>query len=157
FTGDDHDLGQVYHNAAPDSIFGPTLPKDIFAPGLLNGNQNPQLVARKHVYNGWNVTPQPVVGFAWSPQFSNGILSKIAGKDQTVIHGGFSLRRFTEPYQYFWDNASDFGAFFSQFFSLSPDTSGRVGTFTPGSLTLGNPLPAYAFSPTAYQPVANAS
>jgi hypothetical protein len=157
FTGDDHDLGVAYHNAAPDSIFGPTAAGDLFKPGVLNGNQNPQPVARPHVYDAWKVSPQPILGFAWSPQFDQGILGKILGKDSTVIRGGFALRKFTEPYQYFWDAASDFGSFFYQSFSLNPDTSGRVGTYTPGSLALGNALPPFGFSPTSYQPVANES
>ena len=64
------------------------------------------------------------------------------GGNSTVIRAGFGLRNFTEPYQFFWDEASDYGSFFYQFFNLTANTSGQPGTFAPGSLSLGNTLPA---------------
>ena len=41
--------------------------------------------------------------------------------------------------------------------TLSPDTTGAVGTFQPGSLTLGQPLPPYALFPTTWAPTLPAS
>ncbi len=71
-----------------------------------------------------------------------------------MIRAGFSLRRFTEPYQYFWDNASDYGSFFYQNFNLNASNTSAAGTFAPGSLSLGNTLPAYQLSPIAFEKVA---
>src|SRR5215510_6304878 len=98
---------------------------------------NPLLTARNHAYSPWNVSPQPSVGFAWNPHVEDGVWGKLLGGDKTVIRGGFNLRHFTEPYQYYWDNASDFGAFEYQDFYLNANNTGQQGTFAPGSLALG--------------------
>jgi len=68
---------------------------------VLTQNPNP--------YNAWNVAPQPAFGFAWNPK-SRGSL---------VVRGGFSLRKFTEPQQYVWNQASDYGSFYYQSFFLN--------------------------------------
>lgn len=161
FTGANHDLTSAYHNADTSSLYGPSGVGNLFKPGTLTGNMNPTLEARPRPYQNWNKSPQPAIGFAWNPQFSSGLLHKLAG-DGTVIRGGFSLRNFTVPYQYFWDNASDYGSFFYQFYSLNPttcsnpndNTSCQQGFYNPGSLSLGNSLPPFLLEPTAYQPVA---
>lgn len=147
FTGDNHDLTSAYHSASPSAIYGPSGVGNLFNPGSLNGDMNPQLVARSHAYDPWNVSPQPALGFAWNPHIANSVF----GDDKTVIRGGFALRRFTEPYQYFWDNASDYGAFFYQNFYLNANNTGQAGTFSPGTLSLGNALPAYGLSPVTYE------
>ncbi len=154
FTGANHDLTSAYHNADTSALYGPSGVGNLFKPGTLTGNMDPALVARPRPYQNWNKSPQPAIGFAWNPQFSSGLLGKIAGHDGTVIRGGFSLRNFTVPYQYFWDNASDYGSFFYQFYSLTPTTTGTTGTYTPGSLSLGDPLPPFLLEPAAYQPSA---
>jgi hypothetical protein len=71
-----------------------------------------------------------------------------------VIRGGFALRRFTEPYQYFWDAATDYGSFYYQFFFLNANNTGQGGTFAPGSLSLGDSLPPFGLSPQSDQTVA---
>ncbi len=81
-------------------------------------------------------------------------MKSILGGDGTVIRGGFALRRFTEPYQYFWDEATDYGSFYYQFFFLNANNTGQAGTFAPGSLSLGDTLPGFGLSPQAYQTVA---
>jgi hypothetical protein len=154
FTGANHDLTSAYHNADTASLYGPSGVGNLFQPGTLTGNMDPALVARPRPYQNWNKSPQPAIGFSWNPQFSSGLLSKLTGHDGTVIRGGFSLRDFTVPYQYFWDNASDYGSFFYQFYSLTPTTTGTTGTYTPGSLSLGDSLPPFLLEPTAYQPTA---
>ncbi len=151
FTGDDYDLTGAYHGATPADVYGPSGVGNLFNPGSLKGTMNPQLTARAHQYNGWNVSPQPAVGFAWNPQMTNGILGKFTGGGKTVIRGGFSLRRFTEPQQYFWNNASDYGSFFFQNFFLNPNSSGTSGTFFPGTLSLGQTLPPFGYAPASYQ------
>ncbi len=151
FTGDDHDLTGAYHSATTSAIYGPSGVGNLFNPGSLKGDLNPMLTARVHQYNAWDVSPQPAIGIAWNPQSSGGLLGKLTGGGKTVIRGGFSMRRFTEPQQYFWDNASDYGSFFFQNFFLNSNTTGTPGTFFPGTLSLGQPLPPYGFSPATYQ------
>jgi hypothetical protein len=154
FTGDDHDLTGAYHNATPSDIYGPSGVGNLFQPGSLNGNMNPVLAARAHAYSGWNVSPQPMAGFAWRPDYKTGLLGKLAG-DHTVIRGGFSMRRFTDSTQYVWNMATDFGALYFQDFYLNPYGPGSSGTFVPGSLSLGDKLPTYGYSPAStYQTVA---
>jgi hypothetical protein len=157
FTGAQHDLNGVYHNADESSIYGPSGIGNLFNPGVLVGNMNPSIDARPNPYNAWNVSPQPSIGIAWSPSAKEGLLNKIMGNSDTVIRAGFSLRNFTVPYQYFWNNASDYGSFFYQFGTLTPNNTGQPGTYAPGSLFLGQALPPAAFLPATYQRVAQQS
>jgi len=155
FTTATHDVSSAYHNATEANLYGPTATSDLFKPGTLNGVQNPVLALNPHPYNSWYVSPQPQVGLAWNPRMGeDSFLGKLMGGNGTVIRAGFGLRNFTEPYQFFWDEASNYGSFFYQFFNLTANTSGQPGTFTPGSLSLGNTLPPFALSPAAYQAIA---
>jgi len=150
FTGDNHDLTNEYSGALPAAIYGPTPVGQLFAPGALGGDTNPQLVARSHQYNPWNVSPQPSIGIAWSPGSRDGVAGKLTGGGKTVIRAGYSLRRFTEPQQYFWNQATNYGSFYYQNFNLYSNGTGTTGSFTPGSLSLGQPLPPFAYNPAAY-------
>jgi hypothetical protein len=167
FTFDNHDLTGAYHNALPDSLYGPTAQGQLFQPGALNGNPNPVLSANAHAYSSWFKAPQPAFGFAYNPRVDSGVWHKIlggAGGDGTVIRAGFGLRNFTEPYQFYWDAASDQGAFFYQSFAAQAGTTGKPGTYTPGSVSLGSNGPVvtaggaaftnYAVSPANYQATA---
>jgi hypothetical protein len=155
FTGDNHDLTSAYHSADAAAIYGPSGVGNLFKPGTLTGDPNPQYVASSHQYKPWNVTPQPTIGLAWNPAYSEGFLGKLFHGGSTVIRAGFDIKRFTEPYQYFWNNASNHGLAFFQSFSLQAANGGGTGTFAPGSMTLAanqQPLPDTSFlkSPSAY-------
>jgi hypothetical protein len=156
FTGAQHDLTGFYHSASTAAIYGPSGINNLFNPGSLEGDLNPEITANGRPYNPWKVTPQPAFGFAWNPKVAEGSpFHALLGGDSTVIRGGFALRRFTEPYQYFWDAATDYGSFYYQYFYLNPNNTGATGTFAPGSLSLGGgSLPAYGLSPTSYQAIA---
>lgn len=159
FTGDARDLNRAYHNADESSIYGPSGIGNLFMPGTLTGNQNPTLEERKHVYDGWAFW-QPNLGVAWVPRFDSGFLGKITGNDDLVIRASASLRSFTVPYQYFWNNASNYGSFFYQFGNLTPTCAAApcaAGTYVPGSVSLGQAFPPYLLSPASYSAVANAS
>jgi Carboxypeptidase regulatory-like domain len=151
FTGDNHDLTGAYHSVSPAGIYGPSGIGNLFRPGSLQGDMSPQITTQPHAYSPWNVAPQPAFGFAWNPKAGEGALGRLLGDGKMVIRGGFNLRRFTEPYQYFWDNASDYAAFFYQSFYLNANNTGQTGTFAPGSLSLGDTLPAYGLAPATYQ------
>jgi Carboxypeptidase regulatory-like domain len=153
FTGAQHDLTGLYHSASVSSIYGPSGVGNLFNPGSLQGDQNPALTASPRPYNPWKVTPQPAFGFVWNPK-AEGAFKSLLGGDSTVIRGGFGLRRFTEPYQYFWDYATDYGSFYYQYFYLNANNTGQSGTFAPGSLSLGNSTPGFGLSPTSYQATA---
>ena len=163
FTGPNHDKTGFYHNADPAAVFGPSGINNLFNPGSLNGDQNPTIAARPSPYHGWYLAPQPSFGLAWSPHFENGGLAKLFPADRTVIRAGISLKKFTEPEQYFWNQASDGGAFYYQFFNLYSNNNSGTSNFAPGSFILNTPflfnnsqpfaLPtgkSYALSPQAY-------
>jgi len=151
FTWADRDLTNLYHSAPLPDIFGPSGLWNVFHPGSLGGNMDPQLVQNSQPYNNWFVSPQPEVGIAWNPH------NRLLGGDKTVIRAGFSFRKFTEPQQYVWNQASDYGSFYYQGFFLNPNNTGQVGSFSPGSLALGSTLPPYGFSPQSFQRVESQS
>jgi hypothetical protein len=154
FTSADRDLTNFYHNSSPADIFGPSGVNNLFKPGTLTGTNDPQIAQNSKPYNDWNVSPQPAIGIAWNPQRDSGWLGKLVGGDKTVIRAGFSLRNFTEPQQYVWNQASDYGSFYYQNFSLNPNkalaSSNTPGFFSDGSLSLGDSLPAFHYAPEAY-------
>src|SRR5271165_849922 len=163
FTGADRDKTGFYHNADPAAVFGPSGVNNLFNPGSLLGDMNPQIAVRPSAYNSWNVAPQPAVGIAWNPHGGDGWLGKLLGGDRTVIRAGISLKKFTEPQQYFWNQASDGGAFYYQSFNLFSNNNGGTSNFSPGTFALDTPflfnnnspfqLPAgksYALAPQTY-------
>jgi hypothetical protein len=163
FTGPDHDLTGFYHNADQAAVFGPSGVNNLFNPGSLNGDMNPQIAVRPAPYQSWHKSPQPAIGIAWNPHGGGGWAEKLLGGDRTVIRAGMSLKKFTEPQQYFWNQASDGGAFYYQFFNLFSNNNTGTSNFTPGSFILNTPflsgssspfqLPAgksYALSPQTY-------
>ncbi len=145
------DLTGFYHSADEDSIYGPTAVGDLFDPGSLKGNLNPSISVHTEPYAPFRETPQPAFGFAWNPRAASGALKSLLGENRTVIRGGYALRRFSQAYQYFWDYATDYGQFYYQQFNLIANTTGQPGTFAPGSLSIGNTLPAPILSPPGYQ------
>lgn len=156
FTGDDFDRNHQYQSATPDGMFGPSGVNNLFKPGVLSTNAadlNPQYISRSHQYNPWNVSPQPTIGIAWNPNYSEGLLGKFFGGGKTVIRAGFQLRRFTEPQQYVWNDMSNHGFGYYQNYSLQAVSGGGTGTFAPGSLALGDPLPPFLFTPPSYSPI----
>jgi len=167
FTGDNHDLTGAYHNLAPSAVYGPTPVGALFQPGNLGGNNYPEFTLNPHAYAPWHKTPQPQVGIAWNPRVDSGILGKLFGGSDTVIRSGVSLKRFTEPYQSYWNFASDYGSFFynNSFYTTGSPTWG-AGYFNPGSLTLNSAIANYpstvisnhfSTSPSTYQTSASES
>ncbi|HEY6336959.1 MAG TPA: TonB-dependent receptor [Candidatus Sulfotelmatobacter sp.] len=146
FTSADKDLSNLYHSVSTANVWGPSGVGNLFHPGSLNGVSNPVISQISQTYNNWNIAPQPAIGFAWNPSRGDGLLGKMMGGDKTVIRAGFSLRNITEPQQYVWNQASDYGSFYYQGFALNGNGSGGPGTFSPGTLSLAN------FDPTATDP-----
>jgi len=151
FVVDPHDIKSAYHNALISSITGPTAPGDLFKPGTLAGNPNPDFALNPRPFHGFYKTPQPQFALNWNPQPDKGTgLAKILGNGGTAIRASFGLRNFTQPYQFYWDAASDQALLYYQTFALTANTTGAPGTFTPGSLSYGDSLPPYAFNPVTF-------
>ena len=161
FVSPSKDLTVGYHSADNVGIWGPSGVGNIFNPGVLTSDPNginPQYRARPSAYNGWYKTPQPQLGIAWNPNKTDGVMGKLFGGNSTVIRAGFGLRRMTEPYQFFWNSASNEGYAFYQGFRLSPQVPGSTlpatGGYYAGSYALGDAQPAPFFvSPPTYQSV----
>jgi hypothetical protein len=161
FTSPSKDLTVGYHSADNVGIWGPSGVGNIFNPGSLTSDPNglnPQYRTRTSVYNGWYVSPQPQLGLSWNPSKSEGFMGKLFGNNSTVVRAGFGLRRMTEPYQFFWNSASNEGYAFYQAFNLRPQVPGSTlpptGGFNAGSYALGGAQPAPFFvSPPTYQEV----
>jgi hypothetical protein len=151
FTAASYDKNGAYHNADLSSIYGPSGIGNLFKPGTLTGNMNPTLDERPRPYNNWYFTPQPSLGIAWTPSAKEGFLAKLLGGDDTVIRTSFSLRNFTVPYQYFWNNATNYGGFYYQFYTAEARNIPGAGSFAPGSKALGDPYPAMALNPEKYE------
>ena len=106
----------------PEDIYGPTAVGDLFNPGpqSLTGTFDPVFVAREASYGGWNVTPQPSAGIAWTPRSDGIFIERMLGGDKSVLRGSYSFRRFTMPQQFMWDYGSSFGRAFYQEFMQVP-------------------------------------
>lgn len=156
FTGDDHDLNGIYYSPTGPGLWGPSGLNNLFNPGSLPGDPNPAYIARSHAYSPWNVSPQPNLGIAWSPQFTEGILGKLTGGGKTVFRAGYSLRRYTEQYQSFWQYASNFGSFFYQNYQTQGNSSPGPGLYQAGTVHydqyVNNPssIPPFLVTPTSY-------
>jgi Carboxypeptidase regulatory-like domain len=157
FYGDNHDVSGYY--SSPPSLgdlWGPTPVGVINSPGNLGGVQNPVFVARHHAYNSQLNNPSPAIAIAWNPKADGGMFGKLLG-NSAVIRAGYSLRHYAEGAQNYWAFASNSGQFFFQQGRLSPSTQGGTGTFQPGSLIFGSPLPDYLLTPATYSTTVPAS
>ena len=106
-------------------LYGPSTA--LFQPGALNGNLDPQLQLRPQPYKGDYKQPAPNLGFAWNPDFQDGILGKIAGGGNLVIRGGFAVSHYDEGWIP-WENVAT-GSISNQSVSLNP------GQFPAGSIS----------------------
>jgi hypothetical protein len=142
FTGDDHDLNGVYYSPDQAGIYGVSGFNNLFNPGSELGNASDlSYIRRVHAYSPWNVSPQPNLGFAWSPQYTEGLLGKLTGGGKTVLRGGYSLRRYTTQYQTFYNFASG-GQFYYQNYQIQGATPGTTttGYFPAGSVSFSEYL-----------------
>ncbi|HKQ74879.1 MAG TPA: hypothetical protein VJ810_14390, partial [Blastocatellia bacterium] len=84
----------VFANAPIESLYGVSGVGNIFKPGVLTGKpvtyfkQEIDQAPYSTAYNNY----APSLGFAWSPNFREGILAKVFGNGgQSVFRGGYSI------------------------------------------------------------------
>lgn len=128
------------------NLLGPS--SRLFAPGELNGIQDPVIkrgmYAAKTDWSNW----APKVGFAYTPRFENGLVAAIFGKgEETVFRGGYDITYFDEGTNMFASTAGN-NPGQTQSMLIQPGTS-----FTAGSLTLQSPLPPFVAAPASYRDV----
>lgn len=141
FTGAVYNTNNLWTSPTLADLYGPSTA--LFQPGVLNGNPNPSINLRPNPYNSDFKQPNPNIGFAWNPVFDHGFLQKLAGGSNLVIRGGYGIGHFDEGWVPL-ENSTLFGnpgGTQSQF--LQP------GQFTPGTLSLGQPLTLNTF-PTSF-------
>lgn len=156
FTGDDHDLNSLYYSPTQAGLWGPSGLNNLFNPGVLSGDPNPAYIARSHAYAPWNLSPQPNLGIAWSPQITDGFLGKLLGGGKTVFRAGYALRRYTEQYQSFWQYASNNGSFFYQNYQTQGASFSALGDYQAGTVHFDqyinnkSSIPPFLVTPTSY-------
>jgi len=97
-----HDVKEI--TAVPDlaSLFGPS--KGLFSPGVLSGNNNPQVTVGAPAYKTDWLTLAPNAGFAWNPSFKDGFLGKVFGDSKSVVRGSYGLVVYDEGTQFYAQN-----------------------------------------------------
>jgi hypothetical protein len=153
-----HDVKKI--TAVPDlaSLFGPS--KGLFSPGVLSGNNNPQVTVGAPAYKTDWLTLAPNFGFAWNPNFTKGFLGKLFGGSKTVLRGAYSLNVYDEGTQFYAQNLGTNAGKTIAATALVPGQSGQtnlprfytLSNIVANSLTVSN----FAFtSSTDYKPVIN--
>jgi hypothetical protein len=87
-------LNDVYAQTSFNELFGVSGPGNLFKPGTLTGQvpQYTQFQAGSKTFNTDYSNLAPSLGFAWSPNWKSGLLSRIFGDSgQTVLRGGYSV------------------------------------------------------------------
>jgi len=94
----------VYTRTTPEGVFGVSGFGNLFKPGVYEGAHTqffllqPKEKAFKNSYKNF----APSVGFAWSPSWKDGVLSRIfSSNGQTVLRGGFSIAYVREGFDAF--------------------------------------------------------
>lgn len=136
FTGPLTNTNNYFTSPTYADLLGPS--SALFQPGQLTGNTNPQITLRPQPYSGNYGRPAPRLGFAWNPDFENGLLGKLAGGNKTVIRGGYAINYYDEgtiP----WESAAAGGLANENFFY---DQGSGPGLFAPGSISFDPTNPA---------------
>jgi Carboxypeptidase regulatory-like domain len=157
FQGDVFNTNDIYTSPTLLDIFGPSgsapgggdNSPNLFNPGSLQGIANPNIHQRSHAYSRDYINPGPHLGIAWNPSFQNGLLGRAFGDRKTVFRGGYSISYFSEGMLNFTNNAGN-NPGLRQTGNLVPGVD-----FEAGTLSLGDPLPAFNLSPSSFgSPVA---
>jgi hypothetical protein len=160
FQGDNENTNGIYTSPNVIDLFGPSgaLPgtnqvtPNLFSPGTLLGPGTPSIYQRSTAYNSDYINPAPHLGLAWNPSFKNGVLGSLFGDHKTVFRAGYSINYYSEGLLNFTDEAGN-NPGLRQNATITPGVD-----FTPGSLSVSDPLPNPRFFPSSFSfplPLAN--
>jgi hypothetical protein len=142
FTGPLINTNDYFTGPTYAALLGPS--SALFQPGTLNGDTNPQITLRPQPYSGNYKQAAPRLGFAWNPDFEDGILGKLFGGTKTVVRGGYAINYYDEG-MIPWENVAT-GGLANESFFCNQDTTCGSGTgqfaFAPGSLSFSPTSPA---------------
>jgi hypothetical protein len=127
----------VYSSPDLVDMFGPSTA--LFQPGALNGTMNPQVYLKPRPYTADYKNFAPNAGVAWNPEKPGGFLGALLGK--AVYRANFGVNYYDEGLINFQTFAGN-GPGLTQSLTLP--------AFTPGTLSLRSPLPAYLRSPESF-------
>ena len=148
FQGDVFNTNDIYTSPTLQDLFGPSggsgNSPNLFNPGSLGGIANPAINQRSHAYKRDWVNPAPHLGLAWNPSFQQGWLGRVFGDRKTVFRGGYSISYYAEGLLNFTNNAGN-NPGLRQTGNLVPGVD-----FAPGTLQLGEPLPAFKLFPASF-------
>ncbi len=148
FQGDTFNTNDIYTSPTLEDLYGPSggagNSPNLFNPGSLQGIANPNIYQRSHAYRRDYVNPAPTIGVAWNPSFQKGLLGRLVGDRKTVFRGGYSVSYYSEGLLNFTNNAGN-NPGLRQSGNLVPGVD-----FAPGSLLLGDPLPAFKLFPAGF-------
>lgn len=142
FSGAIHNTNDTYTGPTYADLLGPS--KQLFQPGTLDGDLNPQIILRPHPYSADLEQPAPNFGFAWNPaQIDHGNL---------VVRGGASITHYDEDWSMFEQvtEYSNPGDYQDAYLSAGPTTNTPAGEFPAGSLSLGGTIPALNTFPQSF-------
>lgn len=148
----------VYTRTGPDGVFGVSGFGNLFKPGVYQGANTvyrmlePGEKAYKNSYKDF----APSLGFAWTPNFKSGLLSRFFGDSgRTVLRGGYSIAYVREGFSPF---NSIFGSNEGVTVATSASPANNPAEFgAPGSRLLRDgaypflPVPSPVFPLTARQ------
>jgi len=144
FSGAIYNTNNFNANPTISALYGPST--QLFQPGQLNGDLNPQINLRPTPYSGDYKQPAPNIGFAWNPTWTDGFLGKLAGGGNLVIRGGARVSHYDEGWVTF-EQATIFGnPGAQQTVFLNPGFA--TGQYTPGSLSLADTITPNGLPPT---------
>jgi Carboxypeptidase regulatory-like domain len=153
-----HDVKKI--TAVPDqaSLFGPSV--SLFTPGVLSGNNNPQVKVGEPAYSTDWLTLAPNFGFAWNPEATKGFLGKLLGGSKTVVRGAYAMVVYDEGTQFYAQNLGTNAGKTISATTLVPGLAGQTNLprFYSLSQIVANPLTVnnFAFpSGTEYKTVIN--
>jgi hypothetical protein len=141
----------VYTRPGFDQLFGESGPGNLFNPGTQFGNPSPtpfvQVTPGTELYNRDENNFAPSLGFAWTPQFKDGLLGRMLGEGKTVLRGGYSISYNRESI-----------SFLSQLIGANPGPVIGLGlnagaNFDPGSLLFRDGLPEVEVPPPPTYPI----
>lgn len=149
FSGAIHNTNDTYTNPTYADLLGPS--KELFHPGTIDGDTNPQVALRPSPYNADLREPAPNFGFAWNPSFDSGWLGKLAGGSKLVVRGGGGITWYDEGWTTF-EQATEYsnpGDTQVAYLEPGPPTNTPAGLFAAGSVSLGT-TPTLNVSPTSF-------
>src|SRR5262245_48622671 len=142
---------QVYTRTGFEGVFGVSGEGNLFKPGVYGGKptQFRLLEEGEKAFRTRHKDFAPSLGFAWSPNFKNGMLAKVFGNgDRTVIRGGYSIAYTREGFASFTDMfGSNNGPTVS--LTVSPSATPAIFPLTNQGVLFRNPASWPALTPPA--------